>query len=252
MTNSSIGDVKVQAILQARCGSTRLPGKIFKSIGDKSALGWVVARLKASRMVDRIVIATTTGKEDDRVEKYACHEGISIFRGSRDDVLGRFIETLKKFPAFAIVRATGDNPLLDVGALDHMIAEHLKNKADHTTVSGAVPIGSAAEIVSCAALRIAWENATQKPYREHVTPYIYENRGRFRVIDVKPPDYLDGRNYRFTLDTGEDLRLLISVYKRLAEEKKPFDAKEATRLADVDPGIMEINRDVEMKTWSEE
>lgn len=247
-----IKKVNVQAIVQARFGSARLPGKVFSEVGGKSLLGWVINRLRETKSVERIIIATGASKENDGIEKFALDEGVEPFRGSEEDVLDRFVKAAKEYPASAIVRATADNPLLDSSTLDSMIKDHIENRADHTTVSGRVPLGTAAEVVSPSALEKAWEQTNEKPFREHVTTYIHSHPELFRIVKTEPHGYLKGREYRFTVDTKEDLELMRTIYGRLDEMKKKFNAENAVLLADQTPELLEINRSVRLKDWRSE
>ncbi len=243
--------VSVQAIIQARTSSSRLPEKIFQPIGDKPLLGWVLQRLSEAKKVERIVIATSVEPHDDKVESFAVNAGVEFFRGSEEDVLGRFAKTLETFPADTIIRATGDNPLLDPGALDMMIDEHINNNADHTGVSGKVPIGSTAEVVSPQALATAHSEANGEMFREHVTPFIFSHPERFRLLRVTPPHHLANKEYRLTVDTEEDLALMKAIYNKLREQDKPFDAVNAIQLLDMDPRVAAINQNVRQKGWRE-
>jgi len=246
------GFVEVQAIIQARMGSERLPGKILERVGDKTILEWVTRRILAARRVGRVIIATTLSSMDDPVEQLAETEGVGCFRGSDEDVLDRFVRTLDKWPAKAVVRATGDNPLLDTGLLDAMIEAHTKTDADHTGLDGAVPLGTAAEIVSATALKRAWEAAAEPAHREHVTTYIHSNPDDFRLERIAPPDYLAGRGYRLTVDTGDDLELLRRLYELTREAGIPFNAETAVKLLDRHPELVEMNRHVKQRDWRDQ
>ncbi|VAX17611.1 hypothetical protein MNBD_NITROSPINAE03-1729, partial [hydrothermal vent metagenome] len=243
--------VSVLAIIQARTSSSRLPEKIFQPIGEKPLLGWVLQRLSEAKKVERVVIATSVEPHDDKVESFAVNAGVEFFRGSEEDVLGRFAKTLETFPADTIIRATGDNPLLDPGALDMMIDEHIRNNADHTVLSGKVPIGSTAEVVDPQALTAAYAEAKGEMFREHVTPFIFSHPERFRLLQVTPPAYLANKDYRLTVDTEEDLALMRAIDEKLREQGKPFNVVNAIQLLDMDPKVAAINKNVRQKNWRE-
>jgi len=139
--------VSVQAVVQARFGSTRLEGKIMAPICGRPLLGWVIERLRAVAPIKRIVLATSTRAEDDRVEEFAESENVPCVRGPLDDVLGRFLLALERYPASAVVRATGDNPLLDAPMLERLIEKSRASGADYTGCAGPVPRGTVAEVV---------------------------------------------------------------------------------------------------------
>lgn len=244
--------VKTEAILQARVGSTRLRNKIFEPICGKPLLAWVVDRLRKAELIDRIVIATTTRREDERVVKFALEEGLPCVCGSEEDVLGRFIKALDIYPAETIVRATGDNPLTDARLLDLLIEKHLRSNADYTGLQAESPDGLSAEVVSAEALRKADAESSSPKYREHVTTYIHSQPGMFNVGRIDPPDYLIGRRFRLTVDTDADLVLMRTLYGRLLKAGKAFNAQNAVALIDSDPALLKINNHVSQKDWREQ
>ncbi len=241
--------IPVLAIIQARAGSLRLPGKIFEFIGKKTVLGWVVERLKNSQLVDKIIIATSTNPLDDKTELFSKSVNLPVFRGSEEDVLCRFAETLKAYPAKNIVRATGDNPLLDTATLDIMIKAHADQKTDYTSLSGTAPLGSATEVISALALIKAQSGASAQNLREHVTPFIHSQPETFKLVKVTPPPYLLGRTERFTVDTEDDLKFMRAVYKALDRKKLTFNAQNALDLLEKQPELANINRHVRQKGW---
>ncbi|MBI4667270.1 MAG: glycosyltransferase family protein [Nitrospinae bacterium] len=242
----------VTAIVQARVASTRLRRKILEPVGDKPLILWVTSRLRAAALVDDVVIATSLSPADDEVFELARREGILCHRGSEDDVLDRFIGAAKLCPADTIIRATGDNPLLDSVTLDLMIKSHLDSGSDYTGANGVVPLGSTAEVVALHALKSAWEEARETPYREHVTPFIHSQPGRFKVRAANPAEYLAGKNYRLTVDTNEDLALMRVLCAELGKAGKPFDAHGAVELLDRRPELVSINMEVLQKDWRRE
>lgn len=244
--------VGVQAFVQARSGSTRLPGKIFLKIGPKAILEWVIERLLASASVERVVVVTTVKPEDDQTESVADSLGAPVFRGDEDDVLDRFYRALAVFPANTVVRATADNPLLDTATLDAMIEAHVAGGYDHTGGSGAIPLGLTAEVVSSSAIKTAWSQSLEKPHREHVTPYIYTHPEKFRLFSIPASPAISGRSHRLTVDTEEDLNLMRAIYGKLAGNGLTFSAEEAVRLLDANPGMASMNSSVVQKDWRKE
>ncbi|MBI4828728.1 MAG: NTP transferase domain-containing protein [Nitrospinae bacterium] len=244
--------VTLQAILQARVASTRLPGKIFEPIGDKPLLGWVIERLRRTPGIERIVIATSTNPADARVVSYARALGIPCVTGPEEDVLRRFVIALDEYPAAAAVRATADNPLLDPETLGMMTTELIREKADWVGAGGA-PLGSVAEVASAAALRLADAEAVEPRFREHVTTFIHSQPERFKVRMVTPPDWLAGRAaYRLTVDTREDLALMRALYAKLAAMGQNFNSRAAVALLDKDPDLRAMNGSVVQKNWRNE
>ncbi len=241
--------VKTGAIVQARVGSTRLRNKIFEPICGKPLLGWVIDQLRKAKLIDQIVIATTTNHEDQQVVEFAKQEGLPSVCGSEEDVLDRFITVLDNYPAKTIVRATGDNPLTDARLLGLLIKKHLASKNDYTSLDGVFPYGLSAEVVSADALRKAHAQSSSPKYREHVTTYIHSQPGMFNIGRIDPPDYLIGRRFRLTVDTGADLLLMRTLCGRLLKAGKEFNAENAVALIDSDPELLKINNHVSQKDW---
>lgn len=244
--------VGVQAIIQARSGSTRLPEKVFLKIGSVTILEWALERLREVPVVERVVVATTVASRDDLIESMAERLGVCVFRGDEDDVLDRFYRTLQKFPAQTIVRATADNPLLDPASLEMMIRAHVAGGYDHTGGGGVIPLGLTAEIVSSSAIQTAWRQAVEKPHREHVTPFIYTHPEMFRLSSVPVSPKISGRSYRFTVDTAEDYNLMTAIHDQLTEKGIAFCAEEAVRLLDSNPGLSGMNANIRQKDWRKE
>ncbi|MBF0171401.1 MAG: glycosyltransferase family protein [Nitrospinae bacterium] len=241
----------VTAIVQARAGSSRLPGKIGAPIGDRSLLAWVVTRLREARRVGRIVVATTVEPADDATVAEATALGVDHYRGPVEDVLARFAGALAAFPDATFCRITADNPLLDPGALDLLIEAHIAGRGDHTGVAGTVPLGATAEVVSASALMTAHRESVDPPCREHVTPYLYTHPERFRLIRIAPPPPLVGRSDRLTIDTEEDLRFMRTLYDRLVAQGEPFAIGPVVRLLAAEPSLAAINAGVRQKGWRE-
>lgn len=239
----------VVAVVQARAGSSRLPGKIGAPLGDRSLLAWVVARLRDARRVGRIVIATTVEPADDATVAEATALGVDHYRGPVEDVLARFAGAVAAFPAPTICRITADNPLLDPATLDRMIDAHIAEGADYTGAVGPIPMGSAAEVVATAALLAAHAETDDPHCREHVTPYLYTHPERFRLIRVEPSPFLAGRGERLTVDTEEDIRFMRTLYERLAARGEPFAVEPALRLLAEEPELGAINAGVRQKGW---
>lgn len=207
--------MKVVAIIQARMGSERLPGKVLKSLHGHSVLKWVVSRVKCSRLISQVVVATTINAADDNIVE-ACHElGVDVYRGSEEDVLGRFYEAASMHNADVIVRICSDCPLIDAAVIDAMLESYISlNKTTRldylsNTITRTFPRGLDAEIFSYSALKCAFELAKQPFEREHVTPFIYLNPDRFSLEQYEVAN--SNAQWRWTLDTEEDFTFLQSV-----------------------------------------
>lgn len=197
--------MKVVAIIQARMGSTRLPGKMLMDIGGKPAIQHVVERARKAARVNMVVLATTSESADDALAVWAEKNSVPCFRGSEDDVLDRYYQCAKAQEADVVVRITGDCPLLDPEALDQVIAAYIEGDCDYAsnTHPPTYPDGLDCEAFSFAALERAWREARLASEREHVTPYVWKHPEMFRIKNVTSNEDLS--NHRWTLDTPEDL-----------------------------------------------
>lgn len=203
-------------ILQARVSSTRLPGKAIASIGSRTLIEHCLARLIASG-VGHVVLATTRLPEDDALELVAHRLGVPVFRGSSGDVLERFAETAARFGFDPIVRATGDNPAVDVQAPGRMIAALRETDADYVRETG-LPHGADVEVITRDALFRAAAAATSADDREHVTTYVRDRPEEFRVAEMAAPRLLSRPDLCFTVDTRADLLYMRALFLRTGSE----------------------------------
>lgn len=210
-------------VIQARMGSARLPGKSLAPIGGRSLLARVVERLLHQGELP-IVLATTTLLEDDMLCEEADRLGVTVVRGSADDVLGRYAFAASLLGAPAIVRATADNPAVDLDAPLRTLDILLRSGADYVVDYG-LPLGGTVEAMTTAALVRAAALATEPYDREHVTPFVRRD-GRSRAIDALAPTALRRPDLRFTVDTADDLDYMRRIYHEAgpAESPWPIDA----------------------------
>jgi spore coat polysaccharide biosynthesis protein SpsF len=200
-------------ILQARMASTRLPGKALASIGVRTLIGHCLARLRIAGAAP-VILATTTNQEDDALVAAAATYGVPAFRGSADDVLGRFVLAAQSIGARFVVRATGDNPAVDIGGPARVLTALRSTRADHVIEDG-MPYGGAVEGVTLAALVRASELATSAADREHVTPWIRRDRTRFTAVKIPAPAALRRPDVCVTVDTTHDLAFMQDVAARM-------------------------------------
>jgi spore coat polysaccharide biosynthesis protein SpsF len=199
-------------ILQARYASTRLRGKALETMGKRTILEQCLRRLVQAG-VARVVLATTTQSEDDVLEAVATRLGVAVYRGDRDDVLGRFSAAARQFGLDPVLRATADNPAVDVQSPGRVVAALRATGADYVRERG-LPLGAAVEAMTAAALHRAARLATDPYDREHVTPFILKRRDLFCVTEVDAPAPLQRPSLRLTVDTREDLAWVRELFAR--------------------------------------
>jgi spore coat polysaccharide biosynthesis protein SpsF len=234
---------KIIGIIQARMGSTRLPGKTMTEIDGKPFLEHVIKSIRLSKKLNKIVIATSDNPKDDIIEKFAIEKNIPFFRGSEKDVLDRFYKTAKKYDVDFIVRLCADNLFLNFQVMDEMIDTALKEKYGYVNdVYGyPTPNGIVSEVLSMKALEIMWKNAKEEHQREHITQYIIENPEKFKIKNFEIPKWLQRKDIRLTLDTKKDLELLKILYTKFYKNKDKYDLKEIIEFLDKNPEIKNIN-----------
>lgn len=204
MTNANVA-----VILQARSGSTRLPGKAMLDIDGLTILARCLLRLRAAG-VGRLLLATTTLAADDALVDEAARVGVPAFRGSADDVLGRYVEAAASVDADLVVRATGDNPAVDPGSILRLTRVMRLGDLDHA-VEADLPVGGTVEIVKASALRKSARRARESADREHVTTFIRRSASGYRCAIVPAPAALSRPDLRFTVDTPADLAWMRAV-----------------------------------------
>jgi len=198
----------IVSIVQARMGSSRLPGKVLKEINGIPLLKTQIERVKNSKLLDNIIIATSTLQKDDVIMDFCIREGYHYYRGSEDDVLSRYYESATAFNADVIVRLTADCPLIDPDVIDATIKLFLDSKSDYTSntvpyKTSRWPDGSDVEVFSIKALKKADEEATSSEDREHVTHYLWKNSLNKFVIN-QLGNACNWSGYRYTVDYPED------------------------------------------------
>lgn len=215
------GIMNIGLIIQARMGSSRLPGKVLMNLCGKSVLLHIIERLKSLKGEYKRIIITSVKKEDNVIEDFCKENSILFFRGSENDVLDRYYQAAKLFELHNIVRLTGDNPLVDANNLQLLIDEHLKNNADYSSnkseVNSGLPEGVGSEIFTFSALEKSWMEATNDYYREHVDEYILKNPDKFEMLVVRAVDNRSSacKDLRLTIDTKEDFEFMENVIKAL-------------------------------------
>jgi spore coat polysaccharide biosynthesis protein SpsF len=212
--SQEIEKLDAAVLIQARMESKRLRGKTLLDLAGQRMLYHVVARLSDSPAVGPLVVATSDKPADDFIQSWCDASGVRCFRGSEKDVLDRFWRCAEPLDVKYIVRATADNPLVWEGAIAFLGRFLLEQGCEYIAFTHFMPIGLGIEIFTKEALKRAHAEAKLSHQREHVTPYIYENREMFDCLYISPPPELEGK-FRLTVDTKEDFELLKEIYRRL-------------------------------------
>jgi spore coat polysaccharide biosynthesis protein SpsF len=236
--------MNVVAIIQARTGSTRLPNKIFSKLSGFNLLYHVVDRLKPSKEINKIVIATTTSAKDNGVEDWCIENHIDCYRGSEENVLKRYYEAAKKFKAEIIIRITADDPFKDYRIIDKAINILKEDNFDFVCNNSPVsfPEGLDVEVLTMDALYISFSNSISSFEKEHVTQYIHRNKYFFKVFNIKNDKDLS--SFRWTIDTKEDYIFVKEVYNRLYKNNSIFLPEDIYKLLAKNPHLLEINSQV--------
>jgi len=235
------------AILQARMGSSRLPNKVLRKIKGKTLLELYINRVKQSRLIDKIVTATTTKSEDDVIEETVKKLDIDCFRGSENDLLDRYYRCAQKYHASVVVRITPDDPFVDYEVIDRAIQIFKDNQVDFVTnhFEPTYPEGLDVEVYSIHALEKSWKEAKLLSEREHVFPYIKNNHDKFNIINFKQEK--DHSHLRWTIDHECDYEMTKIIYDHLYEKTPIFLQEDILQLLEKHPEISEINAHIKRK-----
>jgi spore coat polysaccharide biosynthesis protein SpsF (cytidylyltransferase family) len=227
-------------IIQARMGSTRLPGKVLMDINGKSVLENLVERVSPAKTIDKLVIATTTNGEDDAIEKFCKERNLNYYRGSDWDVLDRFYNTALPFQPINIIRVTSDCPLHSHKVIDFVVKEYLESDCDYFSNSNNEPEfiedGFDTEVFSFKSLETAWKEAKMLSEREHVTPYIKKN------FNCGWKQYNSAYHYKLSVDSPDDFKIVAKIFEEL-KLVKDFGMEEVINLLKQKPEIGELNKD---------
>ena len=242
----------INIIVEARTNSKRLPGKVLLKVLEKPLLELMIERLKRINIIDNIIIATTTNKEDDKIEKLAKKNKVLCFRGSEDDVLGRVLEAAKQFNTDIIVQITGDNPLIDKEISENIIKFFIKNKNKYDFVSNDIGIYNNKYKINCligfstkvykTSLLIEVNQLTKNPLdREVVSNFILKNINKYKVYNFVSEKKFCRPDLRLTLDYKEDYLVIKSIYEALYSINPNFSALEIINFLDTHQEIKNIN-----------
>jgi spore coat polysaccharide biosynthesis protein SpsF len=240
--------VRTVAIIQARMGSSRLPGKVLADLGGATMLARVVQRLRAAHRLADIVVATSTGADDDDVVREAGRLGAGVHRGSQSDVLARFLGAARLHRADAIVRVTADCPLLDGEVVDRVIAA-LSDAVDYAsnTHERSYPRGLDTEALHRDTLERIARLGTSAAAREHVTAFVMEAPQLFRTAQVRAEH--DDSDLRWTVDTADDLAMVRALYSELGLASAPLPYRDVVAAIRERPELAAANAHVIQKPW---
>jgi len=245
---------KATAIIQARMASTRLPNKVMLKIEGEEVLKFVIRQVKASKFVNKIIIATTKASNDDKIFKFCKKNKIDCFRGSEKDVLDRYYQCAKKFSCDIIVRISADSPFIDPEIIDKTIEKYVKNSYDYVSTniekkgktwrnsSCNFPQGNSVEICSFKILEKIWKKAKKPSEREHVFPYIQFNSNRYKIKNLK--NNKDFSYIRCTIDRLEDLKFIREIHNRLPKRKRIIHMNDIVKIVIKNPELVKINGDI--------
>ena len=244
---------KVGAIVQARMDSTRLPGKVLKNLSESdSVLGVLIKRLKISKELDNIIIATTPDEKNKAIIEEAKKNKVDWYVGDEENVLKRYYDAAKKYTLNIIIRITSDCPFIDPKILDDMIRfyklnnyDYIRNVDETTNFSRGFEI----EIFNIEVLKEIFSHAKIKSEKEHVTYYIYTHPEKFTLYSYNIENLKKFENLRLTIDEEDDLLICREVYKKLIEKGKNYDFSiyDIIELIEKNPSLMDINKHVQHK-----
>lgn len=237
--------MKTVAIIQARCGSSRFPEKVFANLSGHPLIWHVVNRVRNSSMVDEVVVATTTNPVDDKLYEWCVANSVPVNRGSENDVLNRFYETAKKFNADVVVRITADDPFKEPRLIDEAINTLVSETADYVcnNFPPTYPEGTDVEVLTFDALEKQELNSTSDYEREHVTQYIYHNPQDFKMLNLSNSEDLS--YLRWTIDTEKDFKMVKTIYDNLySSDDKIFHMDDILKFLKDNPEVATMNSDV--------
>lgn len=231
----------ILGILQARMSSSRLPGKVMKTILGVPMLLMQIKRINRCSMIDKLIVATSLDPSDDPIESLCIENNISIYRGSLNDVLDRFYRATLIYKPDHIVRLTGDCPLSDPQLIDNIISHHIRGNYDYTSnsIEPTYPDGLDTEVFRFSCLVKTWEEAKLPSQREHVTPYIYQNPDIFKIEKYGNDENLS--SLRWTVDEQLDYELITIIYQHLFPTNPNFNFRDVLLLLELHPELKNYN-----------
>ena len=233
---------KATAILQGRIGSTRLPGKVLLPLVGKPVMQHVYERVHHCRNIDRIIVATTTERQDDCIVDLFDGLGVPVFRGSEADPLDRYYQAATYHGVPHIVRIMADCPLVDPKVVDEVVEMYFDGGYDFCYLGGEFPTGLDVTVFSYSALERCWRETRRQSEREHITFYMTNNPELFSIGVLEK--FIGLLHHRWVMDHEADYKLIVEIYKALYEPGKVFGASDVLRLLEERPQLFRINAEI--------
>lgn len=246
--------MKIVTVIQARSGSSRLPGKVLKFVSGKPLLIIMLERVARAKRIGELVVATTESPADDVIADLCAVNGFQVFRGDEQDLLDRHYQVGRKFGADAVVKIPSDCPLIDPAVIDQTIAAYEDQPDAYDYVSNlhppTHPDGNDVEVIRFSTLELAWKEAKKDFEREHTTPFFWEQSERFRLLNVAWETGLDySQSHRFVLDYPEDFAFIEAVFNELYANDPNFGLPEILTLLERKPELRSINQKYLGDAW---
>lgn len=231
--------MNIDCIIQARLGSTRLPGKVLLEIEGRSLIEHCLTQVKYSKLVNRIIVACTVNPNDKRLIDKVKELGYKVFIGNEDDVLDRYYQAAKEYKTDVIVRVTSDCPLIDPEVLDKVVKAYLEDPCDYCSniQPPTYPDGHDVEVIPFTALERAWNDASLMSEREHVTVHLWKNPDKFKLVNIENDE--DFSDLRLSVDEKEDFILIEKIIQKI--NKSPIFLRDIIELFKNEPDLPKIN-----------
>ena len=241
--------MKIVATIEARMNSSRLPGKVLLPVQERPILGILIERLRKVKLINEIVVATTSSKSDDIIVDFCKENNVKVFRGSEEDVMGRVIGAAESVLGDVIVEITGDCPLIDPSVVDQFITIFLANKAEYVSNSivRSYPDGMDVQVFSLEILKKSYKLTNEKLDREHVTLHIRNNPNLFSHLNIIAPPEIYYPELGLTLDEKDDYILISKIFENLYSSDKFFSCHEIVKYLEKNKDLYLINKHVKRK-----
>lgn len=241
-------------VVQARTGSSRLPGKVLLPLAGAPLLQRMVERVRAANTNIDVVVATTTDAADDTVVELCGRIDVPCFRGHPTDLLDRHVQAARAHRADLVAKVPSDCPLIDPAAIDRVLGAYLAQRPDYDFASnlhpGTWPDGNDVEVMPLDVLETAWREAKKPHEREHTTPFLWDQPERFRCLNVAWETGRDlSMTHRFTIDYREDYELIRAVYDALYDARRPFTVGDVVQYLDAHPDVYALNAKYAGVNW---